>query len=323
MDHAVRTEPLGERIRFVATRRGRVDSLVARELPALSRARAQRLVAQGFVRVAGRPVEKSRIVEPGEAIDVFVPARHVEPESLPFDLPVLYEDDALLAVDKPPGIATHGAPGDVRPSVVWWFVQRYPRLAETFDADRPGIVHRLDKGTSGVLLLAKTPAAQLVLNRAFEERRVQKEYLALCEGEPPHARAVVDAPIGRHPGDRTRMAVTLRGREARTEYVVLGSAGGRALLLVRPLTGRTHQIRVHLAAIGAPVAQDKVYGRGGEGRPLLHAYRLVAPHPFGGAVDVAAPLPDDIWTAALAAGLGEAARPYRHPPAGRRVEEVP
>lgn len=252
-----------------------------------------------------------------------MPARHVEPERLPFDLPVLYEDDALLAVDKPPGIATHGAPGDARPSVVWWFVQRYPRLAETFDADRPGIVHRLDKGTSGVLLLAKTPAAQLFLNRAFEQRRVEKEYLALCEGVPPYERALVDAPIGRHPGDRSRMAVTLRGREARTEYVVLGSAGGKALLLVRPLTGRTHQIRVHLAAIGAPVAHDKVYGRGGEGRPLLHAYRLVAPHPFGGAVHVAAPLPDDIWIATLAAGLAEAARPYRHPPASRRVEEVP
>lgn len=272
--------------------------------------------------MGGLLVEKSRIVEPGELVEVFVPARHVCPEPLPFDLPVLYEDDALVAIDKPAGIATHGAPGDLRPSVVWWFVQRYPKLAETFDADRPGIVHRLDKGTSGVLLLAKTPAAQMFLNRAFEQRRVEKEYLALCDGVPPRERAVIDAPIGRHPGDRTRMAVTIRGREARTEYVLLGAAGGRSLLLVRPLTGRTHQIRVHLAAIGAPVADDHVYGRRGEGRPLLHAYRLVVPHPFGGTLDVAAPLPDDFWGAALDAGLGDVARPFRQPPPPRRIEET-
>ncbi|GBD22718.1 putative RNA pseudouridine synthase [bacterium HR29] len=274
------------------------------------------------MRVGGLPVEKSRVVEPGELVEVYVPARHRSPEPLPFDLPVLYEDDALLAIDKPAGIATHGAPGDMRPSVVWWFVQRFPRLAETFDADRPGIVHRLDKGTSGVLLLAKTPAAQLALNQAFEQRRVRKEYLALCDGVPPRERAVIDAPIGRHPGDRTRMAVTIRGRDAKTEYTVLGASQGKSLLLVRPLTGRTHQIRVHLAAIGAPVADDRVYGRRGGERPLLHAYRLVVPHPLGGVLDAASPLPDDFWAAAVDAGLAEAARPYRQSPPPRRFEEA-
>lgn len=312
----------GERFRFIAPRRGRVDSLVAREVPVLSRARAQRLVAEGHVRVEGQTVEKSRVVEPGETVDVFVPARHVCPEPLTFDLPILYEDDALLAVDKPASIATHGAPGDLRPSVVWWFVQRFPRLAETFDAERPGIVHRLDKGTSGILLLAKTPAAQLALNRAFEQRRVRKEYLALCDGVPPKERAVIDAPIGRHPADRTRMAVTIRGREARTEYVLLGSARGKSFLLLTPLTGRTHQIRVHLAAVGVPVANDAVYGHRGDGRPLLHAYRLVVPHPLGGLLHVSAPLPDDFWRAALDAGLADIARPYRQAVAPRRIEEV-
>ena len=275
------------------------------------------------MRVEGVPVEKSRIVEPGELISVYVPPRHSPLEAEAPHLAVLYEDDAVVAVDKPAGIATHGAPGDPRPSVVSWFVHRYPDRAEWFDAERPGIVHRLDKGTSGVLLLAKTPAAQLALNRAFEHRRARKEYLALCSGVPLHRRAMIDAPIARHPRDRKRMAIVDRGREARTEYRLLAASAGRSLLLVRPQTGRTHQIRVHLAAIGVPILEDDVYGGGAGERPYLHAYRLVVPHPLGGWLELVAPVPGDFATAAERCGLGEALEPYRQPRPSRRTEEEP
>ncbi len=275
------------------------------------------------MRVDGAAVEKSRIVEPGELISVYIPVRHSPAEAEAPQLSILYEDEAVVAVDKPAGIATHGAPGDPRPSVVSWFVHRYPERAEWFDAERPGIVHRLDKGTSGVLLLAKTPAAQLALNRAFEHRRAKKEYLALCAGVPPHPRAIIDAPIARHPRDRKRMAIVDRGREARTEYRLLASKEGRSLLLVLPQTGRTHQIRVHLAGIGVPILEDDVYG-GGEGeRPLLHAYRLVVPHPLGGWLELVSPVPADFARAAMRSGLGEALEPYRQPRASRRTEEEP
>jgi 23S rRNA pseudouridine1911/1915/1917 synthase len=230
-----------------------------------------------------------------------------------FDLPVLYEDADLLVVDKPAALATHGAPGDRGPSVAAWFIARYPEQARSFDAERPGIVHRLDKDTTGVLVLAKTPAAATSLGAAFEARTTKKTYLAVVDGVPSRERAVIDAAVGRHPGDRTRMAVVKQGRDARTEYETLGHDRERSFLVLRPETGRTHQIRVHLAAIGCPVANDSVYGRRhgpGEGRQLLHAWQLSVPHPAGGTLTATAPLPADMRLAVRAMGLDSLASKY-------------
>jgi 23S rRNA pseudouridine1911/1915/1917 synthase len=229
----------------------------------------------------------------------------------------------MLAVDKPAGIAVHGAPGDTGPSVAAWFVTRYPRQAEAFDVERPGIVHRLDKDTSGVLLLAKTPAAQAALSHAFEARETKKTYIAICDGQAPRERAVIDAAIARHSGDRARMAIAKHGRASRTEYEVLGADRDRSLLLVRPESGRTHQIRVHLAAVGIPVSQDRVYGKAGDGRQLLHAWQIRVPHPDGGSLVVTAPLPPDMLHAVGRMSLEQLALPYSRPiPAARSEEPV-
>ena len=235
--------------------------------------------------------------------------------------PVLYEDEALLAIDKPAGVVVHDSPGDEgSANVAGWFRERYPDAAAAFDAERPGIVHRLDKHTSGVLLLAKTPAASAALGAAFEQRRTGKTYLALVEGVPSRPQAVIEADIGRHRGDRRRMAIASEGREARTEYEVVAASAERALLLVRPETGRTHQIRVHLAAIGHPVTGDDLYGKGPGPRQLLHAWRITVPHPAGGGLTVTAPLPADMTAALRDEGLGEAASTYAQPAAPQREE---
>ena len=149
---------------------------------------------------------------------------------------MLFEDDLVVVIDKPAGISAHGGPGDESATVASWFVQRYPAESEAFDVERPGIVHRLDRGTSGVMVLAKTPAAQKSLSNAFAERQTSKQYLALVEGVPDRKVAVIEAPLGRHPGDRTRMAILDSGRESRTEYECIGSGFQRSLLLVKPVT---------------------------------------------------------------------------------------
>jgi len=287
--------------------------VLARALPGLSRARIQRLIESGSVLVNGEPARKSASVQEGDLLAYAIPATdHVTPAS-GLNLPVLYEDEALAAIDKPAGLAVHGAPGDMGPSVAGWWLERLGPGASGFDVERPGIVHRLDKDTSGVLLLAKTPRAQAALSRAFEERTTRKTYLAIVEGVPAKPRAVIDAPIDRHPGDRTRMAVTSKGRESRTEYEVVAGDGERAVLEVHPETGRTHQIRVHLAAIGHPVAEDSVYGRRtANGRQLLHAYRMEAPHPDGGRIAVTAAIPEDMVVAIRSIGGEKVASQYSH-----------
>jgi 23S rRNA pseudouridine1911/1915/1917 synthase len=216
----------------------------------------------------------------------------------------------LLAIDKPAAIAVHGGPLDHAATVASWFAACYPREAAAFEAERPGVVHRLDKDTTGVLLLAKTPAAQAALSRVFAERSTRKSYLAVTDGIPSRERAIIDAPIGRHPADRTRMAIVTQGRAARTEYEVLARDAGRAFVLVRPESGRTHQVRVHLASIGAPVAGDGVYGRRSASRQLLHAWRIELPHPEGGHLEVTAPLPPDIVRAVDAIAGPAVALPY-------------
>ncbi|WP_322796241.1 RluA family pseudouridine synthase [Tepidiforma sp.] len=316
MDHAGSAGAGAGRHLLNAEAPGRLDACIAAAVPGLSRARVQRLIEGGHVLLNGEVARKSARVEAGDRIELTLPETGHDAAEPGFDLPVLYEDDALAVIDKPAGLAVHGAPGDTAPSVAGWWLARLGPAATAFDAEHPGIVHRLDKETSGVLLLAKTPAAQAALSRAFELRRVHKCYLAMVEGQPRPPHAVVEAPIHRDPRDRTRMAVTARGRPSRTEYRVVAGDGGRSLLEVFPETGRTHQIRVHLASIGHPVVGDPVYGRAGEGRRhLLHAWRLELPHPTGGTLRASAPPPADLLEAIRAIAGEAVASRYAAPPA--------
>lgn len=324
MDVPDRTLNDERRRELAAPAAGRIDAVVAAACPDLSRARVQRLIVAGCVTRNGQVVRKSVAVEPGDVIVLTIPpVPHYDPGT-DLDLPVLYEDDALLAIDKPPGLAVHGAPGDAGPSVAGWFLHARLGDASAFSVERPGIVHRLDKDTSGVLVLARTPEAQASLSASFEARAVHKTYLALCDGVPGHQKAVIDAPIGRHPGDRTRMAVVARGRESRTEYEVLAAGRGKAFVIARPATGRTHQIRVHLAAVGAPVSGDTVYGRREASAPrqMLHAWQLDIPHPTGGRLRLTSPLPGDMLDAVRASDFAGVALPYSAPAAPVRYEEA-
>lgn len=317
MGHAQGTIDEPARRELVAERFGRIDALLAEAFPDLSRARIQRLIEGGHATLNGETVRKSGQAKPGDRIAVSIPPTEHEAAAVDFDLPVLYEDNWLIAVDKPAGLAVHGAPGDTAPSVAGWMLARLEALASQFDVERPGIVHRLDKDTSGVLLLAKTPAAQAALSASFEQRTTHKTYLAVTDGVPNRSKAVIDADISRHPGDRTKMAIAKRGRASRTEYEVIGDDGEHALVVVRPETGRTHQIRVHLAAIGCSVMFDRVYGKAGEGRQLLHAWRLEVPHPSGGTLTVTAPLPHDFAAVVRSLGLERLALEYTLPEPAR------
>ena len=311
MDNSLRqTERTGAWQRIVADSEGRIDAILSAADPALTRAHVQRLIADGNVLVNGEPVRKSNRIAEGSTVEYMVPVVEHTPMHTGLKLHVLYEDEYLVAIDKPPGLPTHGAPGDTSASVATWFIEHYANDAAGFDVERPGIVHRLDKDTSGVLLLARTPAAQASLSAAFEKRETHKTYIAISDGIPAQEHAIVDAAIGRHPGDRTKMAIVGRGRESRTEYTVVASDHDSALIEVHPETGRTHQIRVHLAAIGAHIRFDGVYGKPGPGRQMLHAWRLSLPHPDGGRFEVTAALPIDMQEELRRLRLFDAAMPY-------------
>jgi 23S rRNA pseudouridine1911/1915/1917 synthase len=270
---------------------GRVDVAVA-AIAGISRAHAQRLIGDGRALVDGQRRRSSDRLRGGERISVELsapPDETLEPESIP--LRVAYEDDDLLVVDKPAGLVVHPSAGHGSGTLVNALLgralDRGEPLGSIAGVGRPGIVHRLDKETSGLIVIAKTDAAQSALMRQFGERSVEKEYLALVRGTPPAPRGRVEAPIGRDPRDRQRMAVIAGGRESVTEYEQLAAGGGYALLSLRPLTGRTHQIRAHLAYLGLPIAGDLRYG-GGEGpgglrRQFLHAARLAFERPMDGA----------------------------------------
>jgi 23S rRNA pseudouridine1911/1915/1917 synthase len=293
--------------------------MIAAALPHLSRSRVQRLIGSGAVSVDGLTVKKSTLLQAGQLVSVELsndgPSLGRAPGA---QLAVLYEDESLLLVDKPIGVTAHAAPGDDSPTVAAWFALHHPDLVARLDRERPGIVHRLDKDTTGVLALGKTPEAVAALAAAFEERTVHKTYLAICYGVPSPAEAIIDAPIARHPADRSRMGVVRdgSGREARTRYELLGGDGDRSLLRVEPESGRTHQVRVHLAAVGVPVLFDSTYGTAGDGRHQLHAWRLELPHPQGGLLAVTAPMPRDMSAIVRSMGLQELASEYEtsYPP---------
>lgn len=282
---------------LIADRAGeRLDVFVARRLPELTRSRVRRLVDDGLVTVGGRLARKAGLaLEGGERVLVKVPPPEpaaLEPETIP--LRVVHEDGDLLVIDKPAGLAVHPSPGHASHTLVNAVLAHCPDLSGIGGVGRPGIVHRLDKDTSGLIIVAKHDQAHLSLARQLKERRVEKTYLALVEGRVRPREGVIDAPIARHPRDRKKMAVVDRGREARTRYRVLREVDGRSLLEVSPETGRTHQIRVHLAALGHPITGDQVYGParaaggrrgarpGSLRRQFLHAQRLAFAHPATG-----------------------------------------
>jgi 23S rRNA pseudouridine1911/1915/1917 synthase len=269
---------------------GRLDLAVS-AVGGISRAHAQRLIADGRATVDGRRGRASDRLRGGERILVELsapPDPTLVPESIP--LRVAYEDDTMLIVDKPAGLVVHPSAGHATGTLVHALLGRAAERGEPLGAiagvGRPGIVHRLDKETSGLIVVAKTDAAQASLMRQFGSRTVEKEYLALVRGSAEAPRGRIEAPIGRDPRDRQRMAVVASGREAVTEYRVLGQGGGYTLLALRPLTGRTHQLRAHLAYLGLPIAGDLRYGGGpgpgGLPRQFLHAARLELDRPLDG-----------------------------------------
>jgi 23S rRNA pseudouridine1911/1915/1917 synthase len=295
---------VAERIELQADAPGqRVDRFLA-ERTQLSRSAIQRLARDGRVTVNGAAVEPAYRVRGGEALVVDVPdatpALSLLGEDIPVD--VLYEDDDVLVVNKPAGLVVHPAHGHATGTLVNAVVGKI--TADTGrDAARPGIVHRLDKDTSGVMIVAKNDVAQLALARQLQGRRFAKEYLALVWGDPGERPVVVEAPVARDTVDRRRMAVRAGGRDSTTHFARIASYGSgaerRALLHVKPVTGRTHQIRVHLAYARLPIVGDPVYGRksverDGLARQFLHAWRLSVNLPHSGARTFTAPLADDL-----------------------------
>ena len=283
----------------------RLDAFLARHL-GVSRAVAAGLVAA--TRVDGRSVAARYRLRAGQRVDVpeAPPPATLRPE--PGPVRVVYEDEEVIVVDKEAGVVVHPGAGVATGTLAARLLHRFPELAGVGDPARPGIVHRLDRDTSGLLCVARTPDALARLQDALRQHQIRRDYLALVSGVPDVPRGAVDAPIGPDPARPGRRVVTSSGRPARTHYEVRArwESPPRSLLEVRLETGRTHQIHVHLAAVGLPVVGDAVYGRGGRGgaalpgveRGFLHAFRLGLP----GRPPLESPLPPDL--AAALAGLG-------------------
>jgi len=282
----------------------RLDKFLAEQVADLSRSAIRRLIDAAQVTVSGEPVKASYKVRPGDLVVVCVPQPEPEePAAEAIPLSIAYEDQALIVVNKPAGMVIHPAPGHRSGTLVNALLAHCPDLAGDSGDARPGIVHRLDRDTSGLILVAKNEQIRRALQRQFKARQVHKVYLALLDGNLEAARGRIEAPLGRDPRHRQRMAVVPGGREAVTEYRLLASLAGGDYSLVEaePKTGRTHQIRVHFASIGHPVVGDTVYGRRRTRLPVprqfLHAQRLGFTHPLTGQpLEFNAPLPDDLAT---------------------------
>jgi 23S rRNA pseudouridine1911/1915/1917 synthase len=271
----------------------RLDQLLAKKFPQLSRSQLQKLIRQGEVLVDGQTVRPSAAVQPGDLITLRLPApaaATLQPESVPLD--IIFEDADLIVINKPAGMVVHPAQGHTRGTLVNALLARYPDLAVMTEmipdtADRPGIVHRLDRDTSGLMIVARNPAALRQLQQQFKTRNVEKIYLALVYGRPEAPKGIIDVPLGRDPHHRQKFAPRADGKPARTHYHLIEDFDGQySLLQIGLETGRTHQIRVHLAWLKCPVVGDTVYGRKknplGLQRQFLHAWRLRFQHPHTG-----------------------------------------
>jgi len=285
----------------------RLDRYLAAHLPDLSRARLQRLIEQGQVRVNGRIcASKKAEVQSGDRLTVSIPPAEplaLQAEAIPLD--ILFEDAHLIIVNKPVGLVVHPAPGHATGTLVNALLAHCPDLAGIGGVQRPGIVHRLDKDTSGALAIAKTDTAHQHLQAQFKTKTARRTYLAVVYGAPRAVSGTVDAPIGRHAGDRKKMAIVPEergGRRAITHWRVVERLGNYTLMQFNLETGRTHQIRVHSAHIGHPVVGDPVYSGGksvGVNLPgqALHAWKLRLQHPISEKeIEAIAPLPDSFST---------------------------
>ncbi|MCL5286708.1 MAG: RluA family pseudouridine synthase [Acidobacteria bacterium] len=288
----------------------RLDRFLAAQLPTLSRSRIAELIDEGHVRVNGARAKRAHHVVAGERIEIALlprPALQVVPEETPLD--ILYEDDDLLVVNKPAGMTVHAGAGAAHGTLVNALLHRFGKLSAVGGPLRPGIVHRLDKDTSGALVVARNDAAHHGLAEQFQKRTVEKTYMALVHGKLKRESGTIDLPVARDRVRRTRMTTRRReGRAARTDWKVLARLDNFTLLAVRIHTGRTHQIRVHFSALGHPVVGDTLYGaprqarvpRGAAapaplGRNFLHAVRISFEHPRSGKrVTLTAPLPADL-----------------------------
>lgn len=295
----------------------RLDRYLVLALDNLSRTTVQQLIAAGSVLINGRASKPGYLLRNNDEVQVLrvipsAPSKEVRPQALPLD--IVYEDDDLLIVNKAAGMVVHPAPGHYDDTLVNALLARYPTLQDNMvmeEDTRPGIVHRLDRDTSGLLIVAKNAHTQAALVEQMQRHEVVKRYLALVEGIVSLDQGSIDAPIGRNPRHRQQMAITsVDSREARTHFCVMQRFSRHTLLLLQLETGRTHQIRVHLQAIGHPVSGDSVYGASAMPRGItlkrqfLHAYQLSFVHPTSGAkVEFEAPLPPDLQAVLDATGL--------------------
>ena len=309
----------------------RIDRYLARVLD-LSRSQVQKLLRDGRVTMNGTPLKASYLLRGEERLDLRIPPPRpttLTPEAGPLRL--LHQDRHLLVVDKPAGLIVHPGSGVRSGTLVNRLLHHYPEIAGVGSTERPGIIHRLDKGTSGALAVARTDTAYRRLSRAFAERKIGKLYLAVVYGRPEAATGTIELPIGRHPAVRTRMAIVPEsrgGRPARTRYRVLASGPGVSLLSIELLTGRTHQIRVHCKAVGRPLVGDPTYGENRwrglaptlrrplreYPRPALHAWKLTLPALPGTApTSCTAPVPPDLRELCAACRLASS-QPADRPP---------
>jgi 23S rRNA pseudouridine1911/1915/1917 synthase len=289
----------------------RLDRCLSVLRPEWTRSHARRLIDEGRALLNGLPAKASTTVHSGDAIVVDEPPPRpleVEAEDIPLD--VIYEDGDLLVINKPADLVIHPAAGNPSGTLVNALLHHCRDLSGIGGVERPGIVHRLDKDTTGIMVVAKSDRAHLALSIAFRRHTVRKTYLAVCYGTPAQQEGVIDAPIARHPTHRKEMAVVATGRPARTSYRIEQALSGAALLSCRPVTGRTHQIRVHLAHVGHAIVGDPLYaGRQWRNlqdpeaqaacrsfpRQALHAHRLAFEHPVTKEpVEFEAPLPADL-----------------------------
>jgi 23S rRNA pseudouridine1911/1915/1917 synthase len=290
---------------------GRLDQFLTETVPDLSRSQIQKLIRQGAVSLRSSTGDTKTVTRPsttvqsGDVVELHLPVpqtKELQAEEIPLE--IVFEDNELVVINKPAGLVVHPAQGHESGTLVNALLARYPDLAGMVDAgadapDRPGIVHRLDRDTSGLIMVARTPTALQNLRQQFKDRAVEKTYLALVFGCPVAPEGVVDVPLGRDPRHRQKFIAIAGGKPARTHYRVRADYGQYSLLEIGLETGRTHQIRVHLAWLKCPVVGDTVYGRKknslGLNRQFLHAWKLQFAHPrTGNVLQVKAPLASDL-----------------------------
>jgi len=270
-NHRVRTLQFSSSVSDI-----RLDKYLTIVLPQFSRAYLQKLIVQGNILVNGQRTKANQRLSKVDRITVGLPLLPLHPVAEPIPLNIIYEDEDILVIDKPAGLTVHPAPGHPNHTLVNAILTHCPNLTKSKESTRPGIVHRLDKDTSGLMVIAKNDSVRDYLAAQFKNRTVIKGYLVLIKGRLYPEQGIIEAPIGRDPHSRRRMAVVERGKEASTRYQVREYLDDYTLVEITPLTGRTHQIRVHFSAIGYPVVGDSLYGTKSAhlNRQFIHAYHL-------------------------------------------------